>query len=168
MSKTPIKDSLVVFTEGAIINFKLHGKVLPVFGLKLKNQEPRLESVVFNSPADKDKFRQRILNLIASNQLEEFVFVAEAWTTITENVDEVRRWLAKYGSLEKYPDRKEIVQVLYSSPEEEICYTTVINRGSIGASLGEWQVITRSSKLELQDLATRFQGLFAQGKAGQN
>jgi 16S rRNA G1207 methylase RsmC len=166
MSNTPILDSLIVFIEGARVNFKLHGNVAPVFGFKVKDREPQLEPVIFTSPKDKDKFRQKILDLIAENKLEEFVFVCEAWVATVKNIEDVRKWLAKYGSLEKFEGRKEVVQVMYCSPEQEICYTATIDRSSI-AELGKWEQTCRKA-FEIADLQTRFQGLFAQGKSGQN
>lgn len=166
-SSTPVKDSLVVFTEGAKVNFKMWGHVAPVFGANIDG-EPKLFPVVFQKVADKEAFRQMILGMIASGKLREFVFVAEAWLADATDPEDVRRHLAEHGSLESYPGRREAIQVLYSSPDEEICYTASINRGSMGVTLGEWEKTTRSGFFQIPDLTTRFQGLFAQGKAGNN
>lgn len=167
ISRTPVKDSLVVFTEGARVNFKMWGFAAPVFGCNI-NGEPRIVPVKMENQDDKDKFRQQILAMIADGSLTEFVFVAEAWVVTTSNPEEAKDWLAQHGSLEGYPGRREAVQVLYCSASEEICYTAWIERGSIPATLGEWEVQTRSGHFTLPDLEARFQGLFAQGKAGLN
>lgn len=167
VSKTPVKDSLVVFTEGARVNFKMWGNVSPIFGANIDG-EPKLISVVFQKPEDKEAFRQRILGLIASGRLKEFVFVAECWLADADPQAAMEH-LRQHGSLETFPGRREAVQVLYSSPDEEICYTASINRGSMGVvTLGEWEETRRSGRFMLLDLSTRFQGLFAQGKAGSN
>jgi hypothetical protein len=167
ISRTPVKDSLVVFTEGAKVNFKLFGFVAPVFGCNI-NGEPRLVPVKIENQADKEKFRQQILAMIADGSLSEFVFVSEAWMVSTSDPQEAKVWLAEHGSLEGFPGRREAVQVFYCSANEEICYTAWIERGSIPATLSEWEVQTRSGHFTLPDLETRFQGLFAQGKAGNN
>lgn len=167
VSRTPVKDSLVVFTEGAKVNFKMFGFVAPMFGCNI-NGEPRIEPVKFGSNADKEAFRKKIIGLIENGSLREFVFVCEAWLVTTTDPESIRAHLAEHGSLEGYPGRREAVQVLYCSPTEEICYTASINRGSISTTLGEWEVTNRTGQFTLPDLQTRFQGLFAQGKAGTN
>jgi hypothetical protein len=166
---TPVKDSLVVFTEGAKVNFNLYQKVAPVFGCNIKGT-PRIMPVIFAKPEDKDAFRQKILAMIARDELKEFVFVCECWlaTVPNESISEIADWLAKNGSLETFPTRQEAVQVLYASPAEEICYTALINRSSMGVTLSGWEVQKSSGRVNLPDLATRFQGLFSKGKAGSN
>lgn len=166
---TPVKDSLVVFTEGAKVNFSLYQKVAPVFGCNI-NGTPRIMPVIFAKPEDKDAFVRKILTLIARGQLKEFVFVCECWlaTAPAENIDQIADWMARNGSLENFPACQEAVQVIYASPSEEICYTALIERSSMGVTLGGWEVQKSSGRVALPDLTTRFQGLFAKGTAGNN
>lgn len=166
---TPVKNALEVFTTGARVNFQMWGEVLPVFGYNF-NGEPMTKAVKFTNPADKENFRLYILDLIRIDKLKEFVFVSEAWTVKAQRPDlsDVNEWMAEHGSLANHPDRREIVSVLYCSPTEEIQYTAEINRGTIPASLGEWHIERSTGRFNLSQLGTRFQGLFAQGTAGQN
>jgi hypothetical protein len=168
-SSTPVKDALEVFTTGAKVNFKMWGEVLPVFGCNIDG-EPQTVPVLFKNPQDKEKFRRRILDMIASGSLKEFVFVSEAWTVTAKNSDmsDVHEWMSKHGSLSGHPDRHEIVSVLYCSPSEEIQYTAAIDRSSIPPSLGDWEIHRTSSRFEISELGTRFQGLFALGQASNN
>ena len=165
---TPVKDSLVVFLEGAKVNFKMYGFITPVFGCNIDG-EPMIMPIIFRKPADKENFRQKILDMISVNKLKEFVFVSEAWTAVSkkEDMSDIQEWMTENGSLEGHPNREEIVSVLYCSATEEIQYTSRIIRGKI-AILSEWQVDKRSGQFEISELGTRFQGLFAKGKSGQN
>jgi len=67
MKETPVKDSLDVFVQGARINFEMWGKVLPVFGCNIDG-EPMTLPVRFQTPDDKEKFRQKIIDLISKNK----------------------------------------------------------------------------------------------------
>lgn len=163
--ETPVKDSLVVFVEGARVNFDMWGQVAPMFGANV-NGKPRLEPVTFATPQDKEKFRSKIESMIADGVLKEFVLVAECWTA-DGDIDAIRECLRTHGTLEKYDGRREAVQVLYCSPSEEICYTASIDRGNIPATLGEWRLEERP-RFSHASLNTRFQGLFAKSKAGSN
>lgn len=166
MKETPVKDSLDVFVQGARINFEMWGKVLPVFGCNIDG-EPMTLPVRFQTPDDKEKFRQKIIDLISKNKLKEFVFVSEAWTVTTKNFDDVNNWMSEHGSLAVHPDKKEIVSVLYCSPSEEIQYIAAINRGKI-PTLAPWEIHRSSPRFSTQDFNTSFQRLFILGKAGQN
>lgn len=163
--KTPVKDSLEVFTEGARVNFKMHGFVASIFGVHLKGQEPKLMPVVFNNAEDKENFRSSILRMIASGLLQEFVFVAECWAAKISDPSELTKYYSEYETLENYPGREEVVQVLYCSPSEEICYTALIDRGTM--TLRDWEK-TVSSAYSLPEFTSRFQGLFAKGNSENN
>lgn len=110
------------------------------------------------------------MDWITQGKLNEFIFVCEAWTAIIEPGDreKVQQFIAEHGSLEGWPNRGEIVQVLYCSPEEEIEYTADIDRGTMPPLLGKWRKTVRQVKFNPADFSTRFQGLFIRAKAGQN
>ena len=166
-----LKDSLVIFTEGAKTNFKLHGYLLPVFAGVLDNV-PRMFPVVWEKPDEKEAFAQKIQQWIAAGRLREFVMVSEAWAANIQDGEQgkVQEWLNTHGSLETWPDRKEVVIVQYCSSDEEIEYTADIIRGIIpyATKLSEWNINIREVKFNSHDFNTRFQGLFLRSKAGQN
>ena len=166
-----IKDSLVVFTEGARVNFRLYGYILPVFAGLLDN-EPQIFPVIWENLEAKESFAKQIYDWIASNRLKEFILVSEVWTALIQEVDrsKVQDWLKTHGSLENWPARKEMVMVQYCSPREEIEYTAEIIRGIVphATTLGEWKINTQKVELNSEDFSTRFQGLFFRSKAGQN
>lgn len=160
-----MKDSLVVFTEGARVNFRLFGKLLPVFAATLDG-EPQIMAVLWESREDKQKFANQVQEWIKSGRLSDFIMVAEAWVA---PMDTALPHLRENETLETAPDRTEAVIVTYSSPSEEIQCTAEIIRGTIGvAELGPWQKSERKAKFDLDDFLTRFQGLFLKGKAEQN
>lgn len=167
MKNTPVRDSLVVFKEGARVNFKLYGRVMPVFGCNL-NGEPQIIGVEFKNRADKEAFRSMISKKIASGELKEFVLVSEAWTAEITDQEEYNEWVKEHGSLENFPGREEIVSILYCSPEEEIQFTAAIDRSTMPV-LGEWEMTSRKPSIpSVGGLSSRFQDLFVLGKSGQN
>lgn len=164
-----MKESLVVFTEGARVNFKVYGYLLPIFAGVLDG-EPQIFGVVWSSPAEKDAFAKKVQSWIADGRLTEYIMVVEAWTANIAEGDQqkVRDWLREHGSLESWPDRSEVVMVTYCSPSEEIEYTADIIRGTIPPMIGEWRVNNRKVRFNHEEFSARFQGLFLKGKAGQN
>lgn len=166
---TTMKESLVIFTEGARINFKVFGHLVPVFAGVLDG-EPQIFGVVWEDASQKEAFAKKVNDWIAQDRLKEYILVVEAWAVNIPEGDEqkVRDFLREHGSLEKWPDRHEIVTVMYCNPVEEIEYTADIDRGIIPALLGEWKVSRRKVRFNHDDFSTRFQGLFLKGKAGQN
>lgn len=164
MSSTiSMKDSLEVFLEGARVNFRLFGKLIPVFAGMLDG-EPQIMSVVWENGADKQKFADQVQNWIRCERLTEFIMVVEAWAAPASSLT----YFKQHGTLETAPDRTEIVIVTYTSPSEEIQCTAEIIRGTIGAELGPWQRSDRKTQFNLDDFSTKFQGLFLKGKAEQN
>lgn len=165
-----LKDSLAVFTEGARVNFKIHGHLLPVFAGMLDG-EPRIFGIVWEDAAQKEAFADQVRDWIATDRLKEYIMVVEAWTANIQEGEQnkVRDWLKSHGSLQNWPDRREVVMVLYCSPTEEIEYTADIIRGRMPLPMiGEWKISQRKVKFNVEDFTTRFQGLFLKSKAGQN
>ena len=163
-----LKESLVVFKEGAKVNFNLYGHLVPVFAAMLDG-EPRIFGVVWDGPEQKEAFAEKVQGWIAENRLTEYIMVCEAWTANIKDGDQgkVQEWLKNHGSLQNWPNGSEIAVVLYCSAKEEIECTADIIRGTI-SSLGEWKTNHREVKFDIQNFTTRFQGLFLKGKAGQN
>lgn len=165
-----LKESLVVFTEGARVNFKTHGHLLPIFA-GLLDGEPQIFGVAWESPSDKEVFARKVCDWIAANRLKEYILVVEAWAVNIQESEQskVQEWLKTHGSLQNWPNRSEMVMVLYCSATEEIEYTADIIRGTISSPMiGEWKVNHRKLKFNSTDFTTRFQGLFLKSKAGQN
>jgi len=161
-----MKDSLVVFLEGAKANFKLFGYLTPVFAATIDG-EPQIMGVAWNDFAEKELFVNKIKQLISENRLTEFILVAEAWAADTDDFAKTVEHLCEKGSLESWPGRREMVIVTYCSPTEEIDCTADIIRGTI-SSLGEWKQLERQVKFNSTDFSSRFQGLFLKSKAEQN
>lgn len=159
-----MKDSIPVFIEGAKVNFRLYGHLTPVFAAVIDGQ-PQILGVSWSNSQDKDAFAKQIQNWIAENRLTEFIMVVEAWAAT--NSDNVQEHFQKHGTIQDFPDRKEIVIVRYCSANEEIDYTTDIIRGTI-PHLGDWHKIEREVKFSMIDLSTRFQGFFLKSKVKQN
>lgn len=163
-----MKDSLVVFIEGAKVNFKLYGYLTPVFAAVLDG-EPQIMGVIWSSPAEKEIFAKKVQQWISENRLTEFIMVAEAWVADVNDLSQATEHLREKGSLESWPNRREIVIVTYCSPHEEIECTADIIRGTIGLPiLSNWQQVEKQVKFNLTDFSARFQGMFLKGKAGQN
>lgn len=163
-----LKDSLVVFTEGAKVNFNLYGHLVPVFAGMLDGK-PQIFQIVWNSPEEKTAFAKKVQGWIAENRLTEYIMVCEAWTARIEDGEQskVQDWLNSHGSLQNWPNGGEIALVSYCSAKEEIECTAEIIRGTI-SSLGEWKTNHREVKFDIVNFTTRFQSLFFKGKAGQN
>jgi hypothetical protein len=161
-----MKDSLIIFTEGAKVNFQVYGYLVPVFAGVLDG-EPQMFAVSWEDRAQKEAFAQKIKTWIAENRLTEYVMVVEAWTAPA--MESVQEWMKTHESLENHPERKEIVLVQYCSPDEEIWFTADIIRGTISVPMiGKWEKFHRKVKYSRDDFSARFQGLFLKGKAGQN
>jgi len=164
-----MKESLIIFTEGARINFQVFGHLVPVFA-GILDGEPQIFGVIWEDAAQKEAFAQKVQQWIAEDRLKEYILVVEAWAVNIPEGDQqkVRDWLREHGSLEHWPERTEIVTVMYCNAKEEIEYTADINRGIIPPSLSVWKVSQRKVRFNQEDFTTRFQGLFLKGKAGQN
>lgn len=168
-----LKDSLKVFTTGAEANFKLHGYLTPVFAGNFDG-EIKIFSIKMENVEQKEEFAKQVSDWIANGHLTkghltEYVMVCEAWFAKVHNddVNDVSDWLKKEGSLQNYPNRKEVAVVSYCSPKEEIEFTADIIRGIV-PSLGNWETNQRKVDYKIENLTTRFQNLFLKGKSGQN
>lgn len=163
-----IKDILSDFVEKAKDNFKKYGFLTPIFAGMVDNK-PLIMVMPTSSQEEKENFSLRIQQLISKNRLTEYIMINEAWAVEVENdLDEVKNWLGTKGSLESWPGRKEIVQILYCSATEEIQYTADINRGIIPPVLENWDSSKRKVQFQIGNFSARFQSLFLKGKAGAN
>lgn len=164
-----IKDYLEIFLRGARINFDMFGHIEPVFACIVEGKV-KIFDLNWNCPEDKDQFVQDVQDMIENGTIKDFIMVVEAWATKTakEDLEKVRKWLAEKGTLQNYPERYEIVSVQYSSAEEENLYTAEISRKQKKPILGEWTKMEKTGKFDLLEVSSRFQGLFAKGKANLN
>jgi hypothetical protein len=162
-----MKDSLVVFKEGAKVNFAAYGYVTPIFAGELDG-EPQIFPIAWNSVADKETFARKVLDWIANGRLKEYIMVMEAWKAEADSIEQVQEWLREHGSLEHWSGRTEVVMVLYCSDQEEIECTANIIRGIISPLLGEWTTTSRKVRFNHLDFSSRFQGLFLKARTGQN
>ena len=127
-----IKDSLSDFVEKAKANFKKDGFLTPIFSAMIDGK-PLIMIMPVSSQQEKEEFSLKIQHLISKDRLTEYIMIYEAWAAnIQNNLDDVRNWIATKGSLESWPDRKEIVMILYCSATEEIKYTADIKDNLIG------------------------------------
>jgi zona occludens toxin (predicted ATPase) len=99
MNKGDFKKCLVVFTEGARVNFNMHGFCVPVFAGVLDG-EPRTFGVVFEDQASKEAFAKQITDWIAQGRLTEFIMVMEAWNAIIlpHELEKVQQFIAERGN----------------------------------------------------------------------
>ena len=163
-----IKDSLSDFVEKVKFNFKKDGFLTPIFAGMVDNK-PLIMVMPCASQEEKEQFSCKIQQLIAKNRLTEYIMINEAWAVVVEdNLDEVQNWIGTKGSLESWPGRKEIVQILYCSATEEIQYTADINRGIIPPVLENWDSSKKKVQFQIDSFSARFQSLFLKGKAGAN
>lgn len=162
-----LKDGLPDFVEKAKANFAKDKFLTPVFIAMIDNH-PQFIIMKMKDQQEKESFSQKIQGLIAKNKLTEYIMITEAWTAEVHDITEIRKWLANNGSLENYPNRKEIVSILYASSTEEIQYTADINRGIIPPVLDNWQTSERKIKVRPEEFSSRFSGLFTRSKAGNN
>lgn len=164
-----IKDYIEVFLKGARLNFQMFGSVAPVFACVIDDQV-KIFDLAWNCPEDKDQFAQNVQDLIANDTIKDFVMVTEAWAASSnkDDITKVRQWLEENGTLQNYPERYEIVNVQYSSAEEEIIYTAKIKRTGSKTILEDWNSNTKTGNFDLFEISSRFQGLFPKGKANLN
>jgi hypothetical protein len=166
---TTLKDRLPNFLQIAEANFKKDGYLTPVFIGEIDGKSQIL-ILNFQNQEDKDAIATQIQTWIAEGKLTEYIMVIEAWAAETLDMEAVQGHLEEHGSLESWPNRKEIASITYHSATEEISYTTDIIRGTINdkPSLGEWFKIEKKTKFNMMDSSIRFNGLFLKGKAAQN
>jgi hypothetical protein len=158
----PLKDSINVFLNGAKENFKIFGYVTPIFAYF--DKELHIAPLDFSSPSKKDEFLNFLIEEISKGKIREFLFISEAWMTETTNIQNVEKHLSNFGTLEKYPGRKESITVFYSNSQEEINYICEIKRNP--DKLGEWdQHLTENKEIFTKE---RFKNIFQKAAAKNN
>lgn len=140
--------------------FYRDGYCVPVFFLNRKNKMDIVAPSIGDNN-DKDALFKWLLQMIKNGDLTEFAFLSESWVASgTKALDH----LHSGNSLENYQDRIEAITVLYSSPEEEICYVSKIERKGEKATLGPWECTIASPVT----IPTRFGHLWQRAKVGDN
>jgi len=168
--KKMLKDNLDHLKRAAETNFKISGQLLPVFITEF-NGQPTMMPLYWSGPEDKNHFSEQLNHWISTGAITEYVMITESWVLKQKDYDSssYRDWIATHGSLENHPDRTEMVMIQYSSSSEEILYCADINRDGDNATLGEWVVDVRKTKIvNPANMSGRFSGLFAKSAAGLN
>ena len=123
-----------------------------------KNQDEKMESI------------ESLKKMIASGELREYVFIAEAWLVekqLPSSIKEVTDHIGEMGSLEDYPDRKESLIIEYSSFKTSKSYVADISRDGDKVSLGDWETWDESHSFGGL-VYGKMQNLFELSKAGLN
>jgi hypothetical protein len=123
-----------------------------------KNQDEKMESI------------ESLKKMIASGELREYVFIAEAWLVekqLPSSIKEVTDHIGEMGSLEDYPDRKESLIIEYSSFKTSKSYVADIRRDGDKVTLGDWETWDESHSFGGL-VYGKMQNLFELSKAGLN
>lgn len=123
-----------------------------------KNQDEKIESI------------ESLKKMIASGELREYVFIAEAWLVekqLPSSIKEVTDHIGEMGSLEDYPDRKESLIIEYSSFKTSKSYVADIRRDGDKVTLGDWETWDESHSFGGL-VYGKMQNLFELSKAGLN
>lgn len=112
----------------------------------------------WRNPDDKKKTSDLIKDLIGKGKLEEFIFIAEAWVTVCDNLKEFR---------EGKKERKEILMVQYQSFGKNIMFCADILRNGDEVTLGEWVKHEDQGKQSEVNYGL-FDNLFVRGQAANN
>lgn len=159
----PLKNSIDVFLNGAKENFKIFGYVTPVFAF-FDGEKLHVEPLDFSSPSKKDEFLGFLIEEIGKGKIKEFLFISEAWMAEVIDVQNVQKHLDSFGTLEKYPERKEAITVFYSNSQEEINYICEVTRSP--DKLGEWE--QKYSENKEFFTKERFKNIFQKAAAKNN
>jgi len=168
-----LKDQIEHLKEAARTNFLNTGSLLPVFISDIGNSF-NIMPLFWSGPEDKEVFSQQLRHWISSGQVTEYIMISEAWALKKEEKDSISNvtaWMRENGSLEKHPDRGEVVMIQYCSSAEEIDIFAEIKREDGSLELGDWEVTTRdvkASSINPVDFISRFNGVFAKSNASLN
>jgi hypothetical protein len=164
-----IKDHIEHIKNSARKNFEDSGSIVPVFISEIDGDKVVMP-LFWSGPEDKEAFSIQLQSWIANGSINEYVMVCEAWAVKQQNneVTSAREWMRENGSLERHPERSEMVMVQYCSPKEEIDCFAEISRNDEGVVLGAWEETRRSVGISVDSLGSRFKGLFAKSTAGLN
>lgn len=131
------------FLQAARLNFTLMGYVAPVLILN-RNGEIKMNLLTLANHEDKESLAAYITELVKTKVIGEFMLITEAWF-VDESPDIIElavQHLQRSESLKDFPTRKEMISVIYSSPQREVYYSSVIHRTESAASLMSWQEST--------------------------
>lgn len=154
-----LKETLGKLKMGAGMNFKKDGFVAPVLFSNLDGQLT-ITPLEIEGSFSKEMLSQIIVTLIKEKNLQEFVFLTEAWMAVGEEAIEHNR---KGGSLEHVEGRMEIVTMHYASPDEEIMNNAEIVRPKSGEPyLKDWKenIMSDEDMVKLSKHKTRFNNLW--------
>lgn len=168
-----LKDQIEHLKEAARTNFLATGSLLPVFISDMGNSFS-IMPLFWSGPEDKEAFSQQLQHWISSGQLTEYIMISEAWALKKDKKDSisnVNEWMRENGSLEKHPERGEVVMLQYCSSAEEIDIFAEIKREDGALELGDWETTTREikpSSINPVDFVSRFTGMFVKSNSGLN
>jgi hypothetical protein len=137
----------------------------PLFMLNMKNGIALLPCL-WSKKEDKEIYVKGIKQKIANNEINEFIFIAEAWTKSCKTYSEVNEEYRKHGSLEFAEGKREILMVQYQSFNESVMFIAEINRDGDEVTLGEWEKIESYNKEALS--LGLFDNMFTMAVAANN
>ena len=167
-----LRDQLEYIKGAAEKNFISSGNLMPVFISDLGGGFS-IMPLMWHDASDKENFSAHLKNWISNGEVTEYIMVAEAWALkkdVKESVSEVNDWIRENGSLEKHPERTEVIMIQYCSASEETDIFCEIKRDGENVSLGEWftRVNRNSMKVNPMGLSSRFGNVFAKSSANLN
>lgn len=150
----PLYDRFEELKEKVRENFENDGYIYPVLMMSNKG-EILIKDGGFSTNDDKENLASFLEEQIANDCLDEFVYIAEAFSIQGEgHLDEVKEGV----SIKDMDGSVEVVIVTYSSPQREISAFATLNRPDrIPPYLGEWtQYEIDARKFSTQDAKFQF------------
>lgn len=167
-------ENLEVIKEKCVFLFNQHGHHEPMFMLK-KKDGIEVVGCLWKGRVDKEYTLQIIKKMIKNKEVEELVFIGEAWVAKSDLKSkeqfesDVQKTLEHDGSLKHYPNRKEALIIQYSSPVREAVFFADIKRNGENVQVGVWECIEESSPSHNLNLKSgNFQNIFTSVMAENN
>lgn len=109
---TKVYELLEGIAEAARMNLKQSGGVLPVFLVGRGTEVIVPIGAMFRNAQEKDKVASYVQKVCHDVDADFVIFVSESYSYIGADAEKM---YAKYGSVEKIPNRKEVVTIQYES-----------------------------------------------------
>jgi hypothetical protein len=157
--------------EVCLQNLENHKSLMPVLFLN-SDEEIKIIGIPEFNDEIKDQISEMLLDLIRQERLKEFAFVSENWSVSANTIQEMQEmqeWKDINGSFEGHPSVKEMVTVIYSSPQKDVAHVSNIIRDDEGGfkELSDWE-IGDLGKPDPTMNETRFNHLWVRGSASNN
>lgn len=162
-------DRIDEFKKIARIAFDDDGTHLTLYILNI-NGVSKLQPCFWKNQEDKMKSINSLKEMIASGELREYIFIAEAWIVekeLSSSIKSVTDHIGEMGSLEHYPERKESLIIEYASYKDNKSYIAEINRDNDKVTLGDWTTWDKSHSFNGL-VYGKMQNLFEISKAASN